>query len=203
MAGRLEGRRVVRRLLVANRGEIAVRIFRTCRAEGIACVAVYSEADKDALHVRLADEAHCLGPAPSSESYLRQDAILEVAKRAQVCGIHPGYGFLSENAEFAEAVVAAGFLWLGPPASAIAGMGSKIEAKKLLSTNGKVPLIPGTPAPIESASDIASEAARLGFPVLLKASAGGGGKGMRVVRTMEELPGALQEAQREAEPPHA
>jgi len=195
---RSEETKRIRRLLVANRGEIAIRIFRTCKQLGITCLAIYSEADQNAAHVQWADEAYCVGPAPSSESYLRGDAILAIAQQASACAIHPGYGFLSENATFAQSVVDAGLLWIGPPASAIAAMGSKIAAKQLLQQHENIPLIPGSASPIQSARAIQEEAQRLGFPVLLKASAGGGGKGMRVVHHAEDLPQALEEAQREA-----
>lgn len=188
----------IKKILIANRGEIAVRIIRTCKEYGIETVAVYSEIDKNSLHARLADESIFIGPSPSQESYLNQDNIIKAAKRTKTTAIHPGYGFLSENASFAERCEKEGILWLGPSSSAILAMGSKIEAKKLLKGNKDIPLIPGTISAITSPEEVIKIANEIGFPVLLKASAGGGGKGMRVVRNSKDLPSALKSAQREA-----
>ncbi len=187
----------IRKLLVANRGEIAVRVMRTCRERGIRTVAVYSEADKKALHVRMADEAYCVGSAPSSESYLVQEKILDVAKKANVDAIHPGYGFLSENASFAEACAAAGITFIGPPPNAIRTMGDKTEAR-LLMQQANVPMAPGTPDAIEDEAEAMKAAEEIGYPVLVKAAAGGGGKGMRVVEKPEDFESALRGAQSEA-----
>ncbi len=185
------------KVLVANRGEIARRVLRTCRAMGYATVAVYSDADADARHVHEADEAVRIGPPPSAESYLRIEAILDAARRTGAGAIHPGYGFLSENAAFAEACEAAGVVFIGPTAAAIRAMGSKIEAKHLMASHG-VPVVPGYQGEDQTTARLTSEALAIGFPLLLKASAGGGGKGMRVVRAEDELDGAIAAARREA-----
>jgi len=185
------------KVLVANRGEIALRVIRACRELGVRTVAVYSEADARAPHVREADEAVLLGPAPSSESYLKGDAIIAAAKATGAEAIHPGYGFLSEREWFARAVRDAGLVWIGPPAEAIAAMGSKTAARELAIAAG-TPVVPGTTTALRDADEAAEIADRFGYPVLLKAAAGGGGKGMRVVQRREELAGALQSAQREA-----
>ena len=184
------------KLLVANRGEIAVRVIRACHEMGIRTVAVYSEADRDALHVRYAHEAYPIGPAPSAESYLRIDKILEVARRSGAGAIHPGYGFLSENAEFARACRDAGVIFVGPPVEAMESMGDKVRSRALMTGAG-VAVVPGSP-PLTGPHDAATHAERIGYPVLLKASAGGGGKGMRVVRTAAELPSLLAQARGEA-----
>ena len=186
-----------RKVLVANRGEIALRVLRACRELGIPTVAVFSEADADALHVRAADEAVCIGPAPSSESYLRQDRILEVARETGADAIHPGYGFLSENPTFARAVAQAGITFIGPSAESMEVMGDKVSARKAMAEAG-VPVVPGTNEPLGSEEEAAAVAANIGFPVMLKASAGGGGKGMRAVMTAGELSSALRAAQSEA-----
>jgi acetyl-CoA carboxylase biotin carboxylase subunit len=185
------------KVLVANRGEIALRVIRACRELGVASVAVYSEADARAPHVREADEAVLLGPAPSSESYLKGDRIIEAARRVSAQAIHPGYGFLSEREWFARAVREAGLTFIGPPAEAIAAMGSKTAARELAIKAG-TPVVPGTTTALRDAEEAADVAERFGYPVLLKAAAGGGGKGKRVVRRREELAGALASAQREA-----
>ncbi|WP_029006602.1 acetyl/propionyl/methylcrotonyl-CoA carboxylase subunit alpha [Azorhizobium doebereinerae] len=187
----------LRKLLIANRGEIAVRVMRTAKAMGIATVAVYSEADARALHVETADEAYPIGPAPARESYLKIDAILAAAKASGADAIHPGYGFLSENADFADACAAAGLVFVGPPAAAIRAMGSKSAAKALMEKAG-VPLVPGYHGEDQEPALLRAEAARIGYPVLIKASAGGGGKGMKVVTFDAEFPDALASAQREA-----
>jgi len=186
-----------RKLLIANRGEIALRVIRACHELGISSVAIYSDADAHAPHVREADEAVHVGPAPSSESYLRGEAIIAAAKQVGAEAIHPGYGFLSEREWFARKVVESGMVWIGPPASAIAAMGSKTEARRLAIQAG-VPVVPGTIEPLRDVTDARETAKSFGYPVLLKAAAGGGGKGMRVVRTESELESSLHAAQREA-----
>ena len=190
-------KRPFRSLLVANRGEIACRIIRTARRLGIRCIAVFSEADAEAAHVALADEAWPIGPAPARDSYLRGERIIEAARAAGAEAIHPGYGFLSENAAFAEACAAAGIVFVGPPAAAIRAMGSKADAKALMAAAG-VPVVPGYQGEDQSEERLVAEAARIGFPVLIKASAGGGGKGMRPVLAaadfLDELAGARREA---------
>jgi acetyl-CoA carboxylase biotin carboxylase subunit len=188
---------VFRKVLVANRGEIALRVIRACQELGVKTVAVYSEADVRAPHVREADEAVLIGPPPSSESYLRGDKIIEAAKITGAEAIHPGYGFLSEREWFARAVRDAGIVWIGPPAEAIAAMGSKTSARTLAVAN-KVPVVPGTTESLENAKEAEKIAKKFGYPVLLKAAAGGGGKGMRVVSDPKELAGALEAARREA-----
>ncbi len=186
---------MLKKLLIANRGEIAVRIARTLREMGIASVAVYSEPDRDALHVRMADEAYAIGPAAASESYLRIDRIINVAKRAGCDGLIPGYGFLSENPELPEACERAGITFVGPPASAMRAMGLKTAARDKMSAAG-VPIVPGGSA--DSIEEAKATAKRIGYPVMLKATAGGGGKGMRLVHKEEELAGALERARSEA-----
>ncbi|MHB0949432.1 MAG: acetyl-CoA carboxylase biotin carboxylase subunit [Gemmatimonadaceae bacterium] len=188
---------MLKKVLVANRGEIALRVIRACRELGIRTVAVYSEADAQALHVREADEAVCIGPAPSSESYLKGDVIIAAAKAAGADAIHPGYGFLSEREWFARAVRDAGLVFVGPPAEAIAATGSKTAARQLAISAG-VPVVPGTTEALRDAAEAAEVAERFGYPVLLKAAAGGGGKGMRVVRAPAELSSSLDAARREA-----
>jgi len=185
------------KVLIANRGEIALRVIRACHEMGIRTVAVYSEADVRAPHVREADEAVLIGPPRSSESYLRGEKIIEAAKLTGAEAIHPGYGFLSEREWFARAVRDAGIVWIGPPAEAIAAMGSKTSARTLAVANG-VPVVPGTTEPLANAKEAEKVARKFGYPVLLKAAAGGGGKGMRVVSAPKELAGALEAARREA-----
>jgi acetyl-CoA carboxylase biotin carboxylase subunit len=187
----------VTRLLIANRGEIAVRIIRACRDLGISPVAVYSEADRAALHVRLSDWAVPIGPAPARESYLVVEKLLDAAKKTGATMLHPGYGFLSENAAFARRVVEAGLTWVGPSPDAIAAMGSKTESRRRVLQAG-VPIVPGMTTPAGSAEEIAEFGRQNGFPLLLKAAAGGGGKGMRVVRSAEEVPQAFARARSEA-----
>jgi len=189
--------RPIRTLLVANRGEIAVRIMRTARAMGLKTVAVYSEADARALHVESADEAYPIGPAPARESYLKIETILDAARMSGADAIHPGYGFLSENADFADACARAGIVFVGPPAAAIRAMGSKSAAKTLMQKAG-VPLVPGYHGSDQDEGLLAREAEKIGYPVLIKASAGGGGKGMKVVRAAGEFADALASAKREA-----
>ncbi|HEV8014721.1 MAG TPA: acetyl/propionyl/methylcrotonyl-CoA carboxylase subunit alpha [Stellaceae bacterium] len=185
------------KILIANRGEIACRIIRTAKRLGIATVAVYSEADAGALHVAMADEATLIGPPPARESYLDIARIVDAAKRSAAQAIHPGYGFLSENADFAAACEAAGIVFIGPPAAAIRAMGSKAEAKALMGQAG-VPLVPGYHGAEQGDARLTAEARKIGYPVLLKASAGGGGKGMRIVRREDELAEALAGGRREA-----
>ena len=186
------------KVLVANRGEIAVRIFRTLRELGLGAVAVYSEADAAAQHVVEADEAFLLGPGPAGESYLRVDRILEAAERTGADAVHPGYGFLAENAGFARAVEEAGLTWIGPPPAAIELMGSKTAARQAMRAAG-VPIIPGTTEPVSDPAEIARLADEIGYPLILKAAAGGGGKGMKIVREPGEIERALESAQREGE----
>lgn len=184
-------------VLIANRGEIACRVIRTCRRLGIRTVAVFSEADADAQHVRLADAAYPIGGPRPQDSYLRGDAILEVAKQSGAQAIHPGYGFLSENADFADAVEAAGLVFIGPHAASMRKMGSKAGAKELMQAAG-VPVVPGYTGEDQSPDVLAREAARIGFPLMIKAAHGGGGKGMRIVRVLDEFMAALESCQREA-----
>jgi acetyl-CoA carboxylase, biotin carboxylase subunit len=191
-------RRSIKKVLIANRGEIALRVIRACREMGIAAVAVYSDADRGALHVLHADEAYRLGPAPAAESYLRGDLILEVARLAGADAIHPGYGFLSENAEFAEACAAVGVTFIGPPASAMRVLGSKTRARQAADA-AEMPRVPGSVRGLADVAEAERVAAAIGYPVMLKAAAGGGGKGMRAVARPEELAGAFAAAGSEAE----
>lgn len=186
---------MMRKLLIANRGEIACRIMRTAKRLGVATVAVYSEADAHALHVELADEAYLLGPAPARDSYLSIEKIIGVAKRSGADAIHPGYGFLSENADFAESCAANGLIFVGPPPGAMRLLGSKSEAKATMMRAG-TPVAPGSGGGDDA--ELIDAARAIGFPLLVKAAAGGGGRGMRVVRAAEELPAALESARREA-----
>jgi acetyl-CoA carboxylase biotin carboxylase subunit len=189
--------RPFKRVLVANRGEIAVRVIRGAHELGLETVAVFSDADERSLHVRVAGSAWRIGPPPSSESYLRADRLLEVAERAGCDAVHPGYGFLSENAEFAQAVMDAGLVWVGPPPDAIASMGSKTAARTAMHQAG-VPVVPGTLRALTSDDEALRVAREIGLPIMLKASAGGGGKGMRMVEREEDLAGALAAARSEA-----
>jgi acetyl-CoA carboxylase biotin carboxylase subunit len=188
---------VLKKVLIANRGEIALRIVRACQELGVRSVAVYSDADAHAPHVREADEAVRIGPAPSSESYLKGDVIIAAAKTCGADAIHPGYGFLSEREWFARAVRDAGLVWIGPPAEAIAAMGSKTAARTLAIAND-VPVVPGTTTALSGSDEAVKVAEQFGYPVLLKAAAGGGGKGMRVVRSAAEMPNAFDAARRES-----
>jgi acetyl-CoA carboxylase biotin carboxylase subunit len=188
---------VFSKLLIANRGEIAVRVMRACRDAGIRTVAVFSEADRDALHVRVADEAQPIGPAPASQSYLVIDRLVAVARQTGADAVHPGYGFLAENAGFARACEDAGLTFIGPRSETIALMGEKTSARRIAVEAG-VPVVPGTMAAVGDAGTLRREAERIGFPVMLKAAAGGGGKGMRLVATAAELDAAAERARGEA-----
>ncbi len=187
----------MKKILVANRGEIAMRVMRTCKEMGIKTVAVFSEADRLSPHVRFADEAVCIGPAPSNQSYLCADKIIEVAKKLGVDGIHPGYGFLSENADFSQAVSEAGLTFIGPRPHAIRVMGSKLAAKEA-ARSYNIPLVPGTESAVSDIEEAKSVAREIGYPILIKASAGGGGKGMRIVERDEDLDEQMGRAVSEA-----
>ena len=186
-----------RKVLIANRGEIAIRIIRACRELGVSPVAVYSEADAESLHVRMADEAVCIGPAASAQSYLHIEAVISAAKKTNAEAVHPGYGFLAENAAFARAVAAAELTFIGPPAAAMEIMGSKTSARRAAVAAG-VPIVPGTVEALSSFAEASKTAAEFGYPVMLKAAAGGGGKGMRLVSDAQELRSAFETAQAEA-----
>ena len=188
---------MIKKILVANRGEIAVRIMRSCREMGVLSVAVFSEADRTSMHVRYADEAYFIGPSPSHESYLNMDKIIEVARKSKSDAIHPGYGFLSENALFAEKVEKSGIIFIGPSADAIKSMGDKVTARKLMESSG-VPVVPGTKKRLESIAELHEVALQIGYPIMIKASAGGGGKGMRLVKSHDELESSYKMAKSEA-----
>ena len=187
-----------KKVLVANRGEIALRVMRTCKELGLRTVAVYSEADRNSAHVRYAEEAHCIGPAPSKASYLAIGRVLEAARASGADAIHPGYGFLSENADFAERCVAAGLLFIGPSAKAIRLMGDKTRARTLMRQVG-VPVVPGTADAVRSMAEAKATAARIGYPVITKAAAGGGGKGMRLIESADKLERSMELARGEAQ----
>jgi acetyl-CoA carboxylase biotin carboxylase subunit len=188
---------VFKRILIANRGEIAVRVIRACRELGIESVAVFSDADRAALHVRAADYAVGVGPAPARESYLNVERILEAAKATGAEAVHPGYGFFSENAGFARSVADAGLVFIGPPPTAIEKMGDKVEARKLMAAAG-VPVVPGSPGTLETEAEVHAIAKKIGFPIMLKAAAGGGGKGMRLVDNEKDLAAAVRTVASEA-----
>jgi acetyl-CoA carboxylase biotin carboxylase subunit len=190
-------KREIRKILIANRGEIAIRIIWTCMEMGIKTVAIHSEADREALHVRYADEAVCVGGNPSAESYLNIPAIISAAEITNVDAIHPGYGFLAESATFAKICEDCNIKFIGPRADVIAMMGDKVEARRTMTAAG-VPILPGSPDPIESVDEAKKLVKEIGFPVIVKAAAGGGGRGMRIVRSEEELAGSLEMAQAEA-----
>ncbi|MFN8082309.1 MAG: biotin carboxylase N-terminal domain-containing protein [Kineosporiaceae bacterium] len=187
----------ITKVLIANRGEIAVRVARACRDAGIASVAVYADPDRDGVHVRVADEAYALGGATSAESYLVVDKLLDVARRSGADAVHPGYGFLAENALFAQAVMDAGLIWIGPPPAAIDALGDKVKARHIAQAAG-APLVPGTPDPVGGSDEVLAFAQQYGLPVAIKAAYGGGGRGLKVARTLEEIPELYDSAVREA-----
>jgi len=189
---------LIKKILIVNRGEIAVRIIKACRELSITSAAVYSEADKDSLHVRLADEAYFIGASPSSESYLNVPKVIDLAKKINASAIHPGYGFLSENAGFIKAVEDAGIIFIGPKSESVSLMGDKTSARQLMARSN-VPIVPGTTSPITSIEEGKKTASEIGYPILLKASAGGGGKGMRKVSSESEFEASLSAAQNEAQ----
>jgi acetyl-CoA/propionyl-CoA carboxylase, biotin carboxylase, biotin carboxyl carrier protein len=187
----------VRRVLIANRAEIAVRVIRACRDAGLASVAIYSDSDREARHTRMADEAYALGGDSPAETYLDIAKIIDIARRSSADAVHPGYGFLAENAAFAQAVIDAGLTWIGPPPSAIDALGDKVSAREIARRVG-APLAPGTDGPVGSAAEIKAFAAEYGLPVAIKAAFGGGGRGLKVARTMDEIDDAFESATREA-----
>jgi acetyl-CoA/propionyl-CoA carboxylase, biotin carboxylase, biotin carboxyl carrier protein len=187
----------VKKVLIANRGEIAVRVIRACKDEGIESVAVYADPDRDALHVRLADHAFSLGGSTAAESYLDITKIIGAAKESGADSVHPGYGFLSENADFAQAVIDAGLIWIGPPPAAIRSLGDKVSARHIAQRAG-APQVPGTPDPVKDATEVTAFAQEHGLPVAIKAAFGGGGRGLKVARTLEEIPELYESAVREA-----
>jgi acetyl-CoA/propionyl-CoA carboxylase biotin carboxyl carrier protein len=187
----------VRKVLIANRGEIAVRVIRACRDAELASVAIYADSDRDAPHVRLADEAYALGGDTAADTYLRIDKVIDAARRAGADAVHPGYGFLSENAEFAQAVLDAGLTWIGPAPQAIRDLGDKVTARHIAQRAG-APLVPGTPEPVAGPDEVVAFAREYGLPVAIKAAFGGGGRGLKVAHTIEEIPALLESATREA-----
>jgi acetyl-CoA/propionyl-CoA carboxylase biotin carboxyl carrier protein len=187
----------ISKVLIANRGEIAVRIARACKDSGIASVAVYAEPDRDALHVKVADEAYALGGATPGESYLVQEKLIEIARQSGADAVHPGYGFLAENASFAQAVIDAGLTWIGPGPAAIDALGDKVKARHI-ATKANAPLVPGTKDPVAGPDEVVEFAREHGLPVAIKAAYGGGGRGLKVARTIEEIPDLFDSAVREA-----
>ncbi len=190
-------RRRISKVLIANRGEIAVRVIRACRDAGLASVAVYADGDRDAPHARLADEAYALDGETSAQTYLAITKLLDVATRAGADAVHPGYGFLAENAEFAQAVIDAGLIWIGPPPSAITALGDKVSARHIAARAG-APLVAGTPEPVTGADEVVAFAREHGLPIAIKAAFGGGGRGLKVARTLDEIPDLYDSAVREA-----
>ena len=193
----MSGRKVMKRLLIANRGEIAIRVARACRDHGLTSIAIYSDGDRHSLHVRSADEAYALGGVTATESYLDGKKIIALALKVGADAIHPGYGFLSENANFASAVIDAGLIWIGPPPKAIEALGDKVSARKIAAKVG-APLVAGTTDPVARAEDVVAFAKEHGLPVAIKAAFGGGGRGLKVARTLEEIPQLFESATREA-----
>lgn len=193
----MTGKRRISKVLIANRGEIAVRVARACRDAGLASVAVYADSDRDAVHVRVADEAFALNGETGAETYLVIDKLLDVAARSGADAVHPGYGFLAESAEFAQAVIDAGLIWIGPPPSAIKALGDKVSARQIAQRTG-APLVAGTPDPVAGADDVVAFAKEHGLPIAIKAAFGGGGRGLKVARTIEEIPELFDSAVREA-----
>ena len=187
----------ISKVLIANRGEIAVRIARACADSAIASVAVYADPDRDALHVKVADEAYALGGSTPGDSYLDQTKLLDVARRAGADAVHPGYGFLAENASFAQAVTDAGLIWIGPGPQAIDSLGDKVKARHI-ATKAGAPLVPGTTDPVSGAGEVIAFAEEFGLPVAIKAAYGGGGRGLKVARTIDEIPDLYDSAVREA-----
>ncbi len=187
-----------KKILVANRGEIAVRVLRACRELGVSSVTVYSDADRSALHTRYADEVYCLGPAPATESYLNIEKIIDVAKRSNSEAVHPGYGFLAENTDFAKACESSGIVFIGPTSEAIRLLGDKIASKRTMTAAG-IPVIPGSDGEVKDEKKIMKLVGKIGFPILIKAAGGGGGKGMRVVQKKEELMSSMKQAMSEAQ----
>jgi len=187
----------VRRVLIANRGEIAVRVIRACQDAGLGSVAVYADSDRDALHARMADQAYALGGDTAADTYLRIDKLVDIAGKSDADGVHPGYGFLAENADFAQAVMDAGLTWIGPTPQAIRDLGDKVTARHIAQRVG-APLVPGTPDPVAGADEIVAFAEQHGLPVAIKAAFGGGGRGLKVARTLEEIPALFESATREA-----
>lgn len=193
----MTGKRRISKVLIANRGEIAVRVARACRDAGLASVAVYADSDRDAVHVRVADEAFALNGETGAETYLVIDKLLDVAARSGADAVHPGYGFLAESAEFAQAVIDAGLIWIGPPPAAIKALGDKVSARQIAQRTG-APLVAGTPDPVAGADDVVAFAKEHGLPIAIKAAFGGGGRGLKVARTIEEIPELFDSAVREA-----
>src|SRR5215475_7386868 len=187
----------MRKVLIANRGEIAVRVIRACRDAGLESVAVYADSDRNAMHAKLADEAYALEGDTAAETYLRIDKLIDIAKRAEADAVHPGYGFLSENADFAQAVMDAGLTWIGPTPQAIRDLGDKVTARHIAQRAG-APLVPGTPEPVSGPDEVVAFATEHGLPVAIKAAFGGGGRGLKVARTMDEIAGQFESAVREA-----
>jgi acetyl-CoA/propionyl-CoA carboxylase biotin carboxyl carrier protein len=187
--------RQIKKLLIANRAEIAIRVIRACRDEGIKSVAVYANDDRNALHVQMADEAFSLNGDSAADSYLNVAKILQAAQDSGADAIHPGYGFLSENADFAQAVIDAGLTWVGPPPAAIRALGDKVQARHIATKVG-APLVPGTKDPVQDANEVVEFAKKHGLPIAIKAAYGGGGRGMKVCRTLEEIPESFDSAVR-------